>query len=1235
MANQNKVSGWINHHESGIGISNLVVHILDIDPKSFNPDQDLIYVFPDKDLLDEDQFLGGKDIDTGKLLTQSIPADRLGSVVTDENGYFELMYDDDAFQVRKKDVPPGIPAPTVITKDSQDEVRPDLFLVVTVSEESGMEVFENLIYRSNWARVNAGRNESYLIRLTSEQLKKAKISIPVIEAVDNSTNGKISRYKENRIAQKAFRKGIRDYNEKVEEDEKEERQALKKTFKEAILPNIEVLNSMDNFVKESDSIETVQNIVYKKGIDYVDQVITVDKAKPIPGKGIKVNLFLTEEEKEELEEYKFIYQGKDYFNIPENIVQSLLFKREEDDGINTILFSNNPISKYCIEKTTEDKCAAKYTGIDTSIDEEEPEETETTTNGTGISKDDISLYLKKVLFDKDSNPFQSNGSSLSKRPDSASIQDNVDTFSLQKGPADATAFYDFHSLQIAFQYVWQQLLDETLVNLSERVHNNLENSGKKPIVKGGSVIDLHNIMVALENAIEEIPIEVPTDILMAFDISPLEYDALSNDDKIKLLEISQFINAKELSPKWATAVSVKRDQGERLIDNVRVNKPFSTNQMLKELQERLLSKYEFTVFAANKNYQSINFGLMNTFRQKWEPISYQAGKLVKTIPMAPKEERKYSVKTVHKIKATRKQAQKNNSSIEGEISTTSRAESDIVAKAHEKSNFNMSVNVSYSGFSSQVGFVKDAEKETTQNRKDFREAVIKSAQEYKEERSIQIDTEESFDSEYNESGTIVNPNDELSVTYLFYELQRRYRVSEQLYRVMPVVMVAQEVPAPHQITKAWIITHDWIINRVLLDDSFRTTLQYIAQKNVGDDFAIRELRKNLRQQRTLLNNLKIEFSKLKQDVEDKYAGVQSSIQERIEEEHDKRFYKRWWWWGFPHQVHANQEEPPDPEMAKAIEQSAADDHKHAVEQAKEMAMSVQREIMSLNQLTTQYNNAMQRHWDLITQTRRLITHIKENILYYMQAIWNMEPPDQRYMRLYKVRVPYFDADRTCIVASEPIEDIFADFRTDSKKKYPAWLHGKIKRKANGSLDVTYKQLVEVADLDTVLGFKGNYMIFPLKEHNALTELMAAPYIDDAFGAMDPDELSNINLEEYSKYICCLHHEAPEEFERLKPVLKKWLERLLSDPLRNGDEIIVPTDSLFIEMLPSDKSLLEDFKLQHRAWDVKKVQAETREMELENIRLAARLLAEQYDDPDVEKRIEVIGDTKTFINPEGN
>ena len=244
----------------------------------------------------------------------------------------------------------------------------------------------------------------------------------------------------------------------------------------------------------------------------------------------------------------------------------------------------------------------------------------------------------------------------------------------------------------------------------------------------------------------------------------------------------------------------------------------------------------------------------------------------------------------------------------------------------------------------------------------------------------------------------------------------------------------------------------------------------------------------------------------------------------------------------------------------------------------------------------------------------------------------MEPPDQRYLRLHKVRVPILALEsRSYRVEVRIDEDIFAGFREPGTEKHRAFLHGTLKHDPIGSFDT--KSLVEVADLDKLLGFKGNYMIFPMKEHNALTEFMAAPYIDSAFGAMDPDELSNVNLDEYSKYVCCLHEKLPEaEFDAVKLQLKAWLGKLLATPLRNGDEIVVPTGSLFIETLVDPNAILEDFKLKHRELDVFKMQEDVRKAGLENLRLAARLLNDEREDPDIEKKI-VIEGAESIIVPQ--
>src|SRR5215471_1237602 len=70
-------------------------------------------------------------------------------------------------------------------------------------------------------------------------------------------------------------------------------------------------------------------------------------------------------------------------------------------------------------------------------------------------------------------------------------------------------------------------------------------------------------------------------------------------------------------------------------------------QLLSALDKLMSEKYAFDVFAKN----SINFGILVTYRQRWEPLTYQVGDLVSTIPLAPKEVRRYTTKTV--VKKTR------------------------------------------------------------------------------------------------------------------------------------------------------------------------------------------------------------------------------------------------------------------------------------------------------------------------------------------------------------------------------------------------------------------------------------------------------------------------------------------------------------------------------------------------------------------------------------------------------
>ena len=70
--------------------------------------------------------------------------------------------------------------------------------------------------------------------------------------------------------------------------------------------------------------------------------------------------------------------------------------------------------------------------------------------------------------------------------------------------------------------------------------------------------------------------------------------------------------------------------------------------------------------------------------------------------------------------------------------------------------------------------------------------------------------------------------------------------------------------------------------------------------------------------------------------------------------------------------------------------------------------------------------------------------------------------------------------------------------------------------------------MEIADLNTPLGYQGNCTIFPLKENNAITLMMMQDYLE--IGEMaelrDPDEASNYSTEEIIEYIKCRREHDP-------------------------------------------------------------------------------------------------------------
>jgi hypothetical protein len=860
---------------------------------------------------------------------------------------------------------------------------------------------------------------------------------------------------------------------------------------------------------------------------------------------------------------------------------------------------------------------------------------------------------------------------LAPRATVGDVRTSIESFVLESGPADTPALFDFHHLRIAFEPVWHELFDSDVVDIAQELYTWLAEAGVDPNKYLGGPqpgsINLSNALAAAAQAKASDGNPLHPWVTDEFEITNAEWNALTPDEQQELaiqagrlagggelktgdatipltfdiglgypISLTEFFdNSHQYSMGYSGAEINSwirqearrcRQIGETIIANARarLTEPSDFDrfhELLRDLDKAMSQPYRFNVYAANGAQRSVNFGIIVNYRQRWEPVTYQVGELVKTIPLAPKETRRFTKKTVVRHSRAEKEVTNSLQAHRTDSTETSRAEAEIVTKAMTRTNFQLGakggINIGIAEASGSSALTHETAAESQEVKKEFREAVFKAAEEYKEERTLQIETSDSTEETTEETGELSNPNDEIPVTYLLYQLQRRYRISEELRSATSGVLVAQEMPT--KISEAWIVEHDWIIRRSLLDDSFAPALTYLSTKVVGDEVALQELYKNLEQHRKLVSDLKQEFANLQDETQSSYNALQSELQryaDVMDEQGENDSI-------VPMPVgFITTSDDPSPEAARQRADAARDAYERNAKNLKDFQARLDRETTALATITDTYTKQLSEHLNRRAQIERLRTHIKANIFYYMQAIWAHEPPDQRYMRLRDVKVPRLEGKKTYSIVDDP----------DATPMPPDW-KTPVKLTVHSELNpgpIQFDALGDVADLDNLLGFKGNLMIFPMWEGNDLTEFLMTPYYDPVVHLADPDPLGNWTLHSFVEYVCCLRKAlSPKKFKDKLPALAKVYEELKEQGAAD-EEVVVPTDSLYIEALPGVRPVLEDFKLLHRAVDVKRARAEVRGVELENIRLAARVLEDQLEDPTIEKKIVVEGEGTTIV-----
>ncbi len=1206
-------------------------------------------------------------VDRSSIAQQSLR--RLGSALTDDAGQFVLEYD-----------PPTSTGLWLARK------RPvNLWLSVSAF---GADKTLRLVHAEADVRRLAGELETYTVCLADDVVPPAAVfdtpaAIPTPDAI---------RRKE------AAREAVTQELQKSEVKAVAARAARRQDFRTKVAPTLLTeLSSVERDETDApvdpdyiDAEGAVRKHAEARMVQAIDRSFKVNAAVPLRLTG---RLSLTPQQMVAIESAGVI--DGDTVTVGEATLAAML--AEGGDGTNpevgqAILSRVDALGSFCRDPNAAEQCLEPegqngdgQGGVENGSEEPVPISQPQPSDGldhvgAGIASetlvDKIPTYVAAILDEDTNGALPAPGDQLSEQEvlDAPSFP----SLTLPPGPADVPAFFDFHDLQIAFKPVWSEVLDESLLEDAEAAYERYVELGGDPThiftpplaVPGFASLTAWSsftsvISAAVGTAANKPPPQVTRYIAVtaeewatltgahqkelraiAADIDDLyalihgnttdKHDYIDNVGKKDLDNFERtlrYIQAKtaEYTEQADRIVQFARSEIDR---RANARSPVPSHRVLTALQTRARSQYPTTFFAANRKGRSVNFGLLVTYRQRWTPTSYQVGELIKSIPLAPKEVRKYSKKIMRNETRSRKELESNVESQKSDTMSTSRGEAEIVQKAMEKTNFNATASggfkIGIADVSGSSALTQDAENRSAQTKKSFHEAVVKAAREYKNELKVELESASTFETEFQESGELVNPNDEIAVTYLFYELQRRYQVTERLHRLRSVILVAQEMPAPREIDEDWIIAHRWILNRVLLDDSFRVPLSYVAEGLVADEHALTEMRKSLAQQRNLVEELKEDVTESRSLTESRYAALQRSMERaaRAAQSKDggifgfaKKLTSLTAVGSFADRLFGSDDESP--ETARIREAATRDAYERELERLRDLEGRIAAANNSLVYATEEYTERVSAHLANVVLVNELKNHIQDNIVYYMQAVWLHEPEHMRWLRLKDVPVPVLKrGPRSFQITRAPIAGSLA--------KVPHRFVGVHGYETTADVDpippggeLPTVPLYEVADLDRLLGFRANYMVFEMKNPNALTDFMMEPFVERAaagMGITDPDDLGNMTLEEFSDYVCCLKERlSEEEFGQLRDELNAQLKRLLQSPLRDDEEIVVPLDAMYIEALPSHRPVLENFKLLHRQIDAADAHEDLRLKKLEKIRYAKRILRDELDDPEADAR----------------
>lgn len=659
---------------------------------------------------------------------------------------------------------------------------------------------------------------------------------------------------------------------------------------------------------------------------------------------------------------------------------------------------------------------------------------------------------------------------------------------------------------------------------------------------------------------------------------------------------------------------------------------------------------------------SYNLGLRMVYRQTWRPLGTQRGEVVRSIPLGPRQVERITTKVTSRVK--REHAYEETRS---EERTTDRSEStkdstEIIAEAAKSFKFSMdttaSVNVGVFSGKSTVGIDASAAKKSQETSSSLSETMQKTATKTRNETKVQVKTESETTTSEERFTEIQNPNDEIAVTYFYSNLQRQYEILTRLAEVESVVFIAETVPSSINCTLGdWIRENDWIISKVLLDESFREGLNLICQDDQGPE------------------NLDSDVASMISDVMEK---AKTSLPDLAKNQ------------GAISRIDVISEAQKAYRQVNEVEAGKKQQRQMVSNKKRRFIDHVRRNLLH-------YCRAV---WSYEDPEQRMLRYRKQGIS--IPTVWRLSLERNLTRYHHGIHGPVVNA----FTGTHRIGGLRSSIPFIQKIRLAVrWV-------PDLSDPSTIRPVSELVECPAPIGFAGNYAVFHIRADAFTTsgtgkafpmlQTMLEPYSDEEGLFRDPalnlieigkensiSELSDherqniiLSVPElkvvfeaataaekreivrtlhtlenirsyYCRYFCGqIADETKLNIIYTLPSLRTKYESL-ADSARSGflrdlqvDEglyreylfrrknmrrLVVDTNNLVVDIIPGTGTTLEWFKLRHREFDVEKAREETRKLALENTRRSELIRTGSLHDPEIEKTIILgCGDTGGIV-----